>query len=67
MVTAPTADNALSFKPGRYEIEAAGELVIVVTIKCRDCADAVAHHVEPIMFDELAEDVWRHEKVHAHD
>lgn len=66
-MTTPTADNALSFKPGRYEIEAGGELVSVVTVKCNDCNDAVAYHVEPVSFDELAEDVWRHEKVHAHD
>lgn len=66
-MTAPTADAALSFKPGRYAIDAGGELVVVVTVQCNDCDVDVAYHVEPVTFDELAEDVRRHEKVHEHD
>lgn len=66
-MTVPTAGDALSFTPGRYEIEAGGELVSVFTVHCTTCNDDVAYHVGPLLFDEIAEDVWRHEKVHEHD
>lgn len=65
-MSTPTAADALVFKHGRYGLDIGGELVMIVTVLCRDCHTEIAYHVEPVSFDELAEDVWRHEKVHEH-
>ena len=63
-MSAPTADSALAFKPGRYSLDIRDG---AVAIMCAECTESLAFHADPVGFDEIAEDVWRHEKVHAHD